>query len=535
MRFPLDFMKHLLGAGAAFLLALPSGCIKNDIPYPYKPGEILAIEVEGQSGQAAIDLQARTVSLQVVDTADLHNLKVLEFRVTDSTSVEPGIDSVIDLSQPRKYVLTTYPDQAYEWTVSATQNIERYIIAENQVGDAVFNVEERQAILYVSVDQPLDAINIIDVQLGPSNSSITPDPRQEHDYSTLKEFEVAYRDVREIWTISAVQREIEVETGNPDAWASFAYLTGMYSAQTGEPSFLYREASSSEWTEVPSSEVVIEGHSFEARVTGLKPGSSYVYKAVAGDLEGDEVTFVTEDAVQMINMDFDDWIKEGKSWFPNADLGSGYWWDSGNRGANAIGENNPTSPEEDFVAIPGEGKMAARMETVVVAGFMAGGNIFSGEFLRVAIPGAEVAFGRPFTSRPLQLKGYYSYSPVTINKARSGMEHMLGRPDRCHIFVYVTDWDAPYVVDTNKEIYLDVNDPHVIGYGSLVDSVGTGGAYREFTVDIKYRNKRKPTYCAVVAVASQYADLFTGGVGSLMYADEFSFVYDGDVVWEEGL
>ena len=36
-----------------------------------------------------------------------------------------------------------------------------------------------------------------------------------------------------------------------------------------------------------------------------------------------------------------------------------------------------------------------------------------------------------------------------------------------------------------------------------------------------------------MAVASQYADFFTGGIGSLMYVDEFAFGYDGTPVWEE--
>jgi hypothetical protein len=35
-----------------------------------------------------------------------------------------------------------------------------------------------------------------------------------------------------------------------------------------------------------------------------------------------------------------------------------------------------------------------------------------------------------------------------------------------------------------------------------------------------------------VAVASKYADYFTGGIGSLMYVDEFAFEYDENVIWE---
>lgn len=190
-----------------------------------------------------------------------------------------------------------------------------------------------------------------------------------------------------------------------------------------------------------------------------------------------------------------------------------------------------------------ENTSAARLETLNAVIAMAGGNVFSGHFGSVQGLGAEVFFGRPFESRPLTLSGYYSYSPVTINNVNppDGVElpfdasAIAGQSDRCHIFVYVTAWDGPYRVNTTEHRYLDVNDPDVLGYGELIDEVGTGGEYKQFTINIKYREDKrnvKPTYCAVVAVASQYADYFTGGIGSLMYVDEFSFGYDGDVIWE---
>lgn len=149
--------------------------------------------------------------------------------------------------------------------------------------------------------------------------------------------------------------------------------------------------------------------------------------------------------------------------------------------------------------------------------------------------GAEVYFGRPFSSRPITLSGYYSYEPKTIDNARAPYDNLMGEMDRCHIFVYVMASDAPKTVNTVEGRYLDINDPDVLGYGELIDEVGTGGEYKQFTINIKYRESNrnvKPTYCAVVAVASQYADYFTGGIGSLMYVDEFSFGYDGDVIWE---
>ena len=523
--------------------AMLAGCIKNDIPYPRLVGRITDFEVRDQKGEAVIDSVARTVTVDMNETAVLSELRLLRFEVTPHTSISPEItDSLIDLSSPRTFSLTTWPDQSYSWTVSAVQTIERYIRVRNQVGEAVFNPDEHYAVFYVSLEQPLDSVEITDMKLGPSDAVTVPDFTAVHDFTGPQRFTVTYRGEEELWNVVAYQKEAVLETGQADAWARHAYLYGAAPDDGGTPGFRYRKADSDQWQDVPQSSVTVEGTSVSAVLEGLEPDTDYVCKLVSGVQEGQEVQFTTEAEQQMPNMGFDQWIKDGKSWFANPDLDAGYWWDSGNIGANLLGEANPTSPEENFLAVQGDGKKAARLETVKVVIAMAGGNIFSGSFGKVDGLGAEVYFGRPFETRPLTLNGWYSYEPVPIDNVSppSGVQlpfdrgTIAGRMDRCHIFVYVTAWDEPYRVNTTEHRYLDINDPDVIGYGELIDSTGTGGEYRQFSIDIKYRDHRKPTYCAVVAVASQYADFFTGGLGSLMYVDEFAFGYDGLTVWEQG-
>lgn len=520
----------LIGLAAA----ATAGCIKNDIPYPRLQGNIIAFEVEGQTAVAVIDSAALTVTVDIVDTVDPAKLRLLKFTLSDRAVAEPAQDSgdILDMRSPLKYTITTWPDQSYEWTVTAVQTIERYIRAKNQIGEAKINPGEYEAVLYIAEDNPLEQVEITGIQLGPSNSVITPDPTTVHDFTAPQKFTVTYRDVTEEWTVTVMPTEVTVTTSEADAWAHFAYLYGMVPSGSEAPGFRYMKAGGSEWTDVPAADVTVDGMNVSALLRGLDPGADYVYKIYSGSLEGGEVSFTTETAEQMPNMGFDEWNKPDKNWYANADQADP-WWDSGNEGANMLGEANPTSPEETKVK---KGK-AARLETVSVVGVMAGGNIYSGDFGRTIMEGgmgAEVYFGRPFAHRPLRLTGYYSYEPAVINKAKAPYDNLMGEMDMCHIFVYVMASDGPKTVNTVKGIYLNVNDPDVIGYGELVDNVGTGGQYKEFSIDIKYRDHRKPTYCAVVAVASKYADYFTGGIGSLMYVDEFAFEYDGDVVWEEG-
>ena len=536
-------MRKILTCTAPCLLAvLLAGCIKNDIPYPRQLGRITAFEVEGQKTAAVIDSTARTVTVDMLDTVDLAEVRLLRLTLSENTKGEslPDSGSILDMTADLKYTLTTWPDQSYEWTVRATQTIERYIKAENQVGEALIDAGNFTVKLPVAESVPLDHIVITEVRLGPSNSVITPDPREVHDFTQPQKFTVTYRDVTEEWTIVVMPTEVSVMTSEADAWARSAYLYGMVPAGMDAPGFRYRKSADSDWTDVPSENVTVDGMNVSALLTGLEPGTSYVYRVYSGEMEGTEVSFTTEAEAQMPNMGFDAWNTTDGIVFPNADQGENFWWDSGNTGAK-MGGKTPTSQETSFVAVSGEGKSAARLETVNAIIAMAGGNVFSGHFGRVQGLGAEVFFGRPFETRPTKLTGWYSYEPKAIDNVKPpegvalpfDRNTIAGRMDRCHIFVYVTAWDGPYRVNTTERRYLDINDPDVIGYGELIDSTGTGGQYRQFSIDIKYRDHRKPTYCAVVAVASQYADFFTGGIGSLMYVDEFAFGYDGTPVWEE--
>ena len=55
--------------------------------------------------------------------------------------------------------------------------------------------------------------------------------------------------------------------------------------------------------------------------------------------------------------------------------------------------------------------------------------------------------------------------------------------------------------------------------------------YEKFTIDIKYRSlTRKPTYVLVVCSSSKYGDYFTGSTSSVLYLDEFEFVYGEPVI-----
>ena len=185
----------------------------------------------------------------------------------------------------------------------------------------------------------------------------------------------------------------------------------------------------------------------------------------------------------------------------------------------------PTTPETTDVAVSGPGKKAARLESTTAFGQFAAGNIYVGQFVQVAGLGAILNWGVPFSGRPSALEGYYKYAPKPVDKAKEPYLDEIGKPDHCSIKIYLTDWTSQFVINTSKKQFLSESDPSIIGMASLV-SDKADESYVKFTLSIEYRDNRTPSYIVIACAASRYGDYFTGGIGSVLLVDEFSFVYE---------
>ena len=315
-------------------------------------------------------------------------------------------------------------------------------------------------------------------------------------------------------------------------WACFAKLEGRYfTAQAPEGiTFQYRKSSETEWTEIAPSYMEVNPATlrYTTVVSGLTPSTQYVFRAVsAEDKETKEMTFSTAAAAIVPNLSFDYWYKDGDAWIPN-ESSNNYVWDSANPGTASLG-TVPTTPEESDVV---SGK-AAMLQTSKAMGMLAAGNIYIGKFVKVAGLGAELDWGYPFTSRPLALKGYYKYTPKSIDMTKDPYKGLAGQSDQCQIQVLLTDWDGMFRINTSKKQFVDFeNDEHIIAHGSLVSGNNDNG-YVKFTLPFVYRNNRTPKYIVIVAAASRYGDYFTGAVGSVLRVDEFELVYDPEELTDE--
>ncbi|MBD9180108.1 MAG: DUF4493 domain-containing protein [Odoribacter splanchnicus] len=322
-----------------------------------------------------------------------------------------------------------------------------------------------------------------------------------------------------------------------EIWAKCATVSGLWYTKD-KPEGLGLEYSTDQisWTSVPAGQIAFNeaGKSFRISMTGLQPATTYYYRTVSNDFTSDDVkTFTTESEIQVPYLNFDTWFKagengngSGKNWYLG-ESGNKYW-DSGNEGANTMSEKNPTAPDyTNKVAIEGN-EASAYLETKVVFGVMAAGNIYTGDFIKAIVsltdPGAQLDFGIPYNGRPTSLTGYYKYQPVNVTQT-SRPNVSKGDLDSCHVYVALfADWTSAFRVNTQTGTFVNLNE--AIAYGEMKDS-RTMSDFEKFEFEIKYRDEtRIPTYILIVATASKYGDYFTGGEGSKLWLDEFSLGFE---------
>jgi len=521
----------------ALCSVLAVSCVfPNDLDYPLVVGRIVSLELE-DAREVHIDANSREVSVVLEEWADIGHVKVKECTLTDNTSCGE-IGEWLDLSRPVKAVLRTY--QEYEWTITATQPIERYVRCKGQVQDAKFNLETRNVYVYLPDTQPLSGLTFEAMKLEPEGSRIVSTTGYENDLQHLtlttravsfpmtldcvteRSFFVEWNgDVLE-WHLKALQVKVSTAISEVDAHCYSAKVRGVFSSDGSNVTVEYKKADEAVW--MTAGEVSVSGVGITARLTGLTPKTAYECRLREGAEVSASMPFETKEAVQPANLNFDSWHENGKVWNPWAE-GGVQLWDSANK-ATASFTGSATTPDESFVAVPGAGKKACRMESSFAVVKFAAGSVFTGQFVKLQGMGAELAWGYPFTGKPVSLKGYAAYKSTPITDTDEAHTSLMGQPDTGHILVALTDWPDQFHVISSSNTYVDFdNDPAIIAYGRYALSKTTS-EYVSFDIPLEYRSNRTPKYLVIVASSSALGDYFTGGRGSTLWIDELELEYD---------
>lgn len=528
------------------LLFSLQSCIENDIPYPTIKAEILAIDMDGMIS-AKFDEEAQTITVKVADTLDLKDIRIKKLEITKEAKVIPDSLSCIDFvhfpdssfmsadslpktantrmnfKKPVSFLLRTYQD--YVWTVNVQHDITFLIKVKNQSGSPVIDELNKQVIIYVDEDlQPkFDNIEIEEFRLGSSIATVFPLPNTVKDFRRPQKIDVMAFGDTVTWTVSVLHPSADDISAKLSVWAKRVYLSG--GSKNGSVSIQYRKKGEETWESVLSNEITINEGSYLAMMTHLQPETSYEYQITIDGKEEGLKEFTTDVAQQIPNLSFDDWYKEGKTWYADLDLSeANYWWDSGNKGSNTVGEVNPTLPEEKDT----KQNKAARLASTSVAGVFAAGSLYTGSFGKVeGLSGASLNFGKPYTARPSKLKGFYKYTSGKVTHTKRD-EVKIDDADSCHIYIGLFNWTKPFPVSTSEGNFVDLswNNPDMLAFGEFKSNQSIKD-YEPLNIELKYRDYfTKPTYILIVASSSKYGDYFTGSTSSILLLDEFELVFE---------
>ena len=514
------------------------GCIENDVPYPVVKLSVLNVEAEGTKSAPVIDAASHSIHMELEETTDIRKVNITKFEVSEGAKCSVAFPGTFDLRTPLYFTLSMY--QEWEWTLTASQEIERYFRVDGQIGESVIDAEHFIATAYVPMDTDMKAITITDIKLGPKDiTTYSVDPLTFTDFEeSVRLVDVSYHgDITESWTLQVVPTDVEVEFTAVDAWAEriWLYANGRADSTLG---FRYRVAGTEVWTEVE--DVTVDGGSFTACVAGLSTLTQYEVVAYSGENETPVVTVTTEDTFLLPNAGFEEWSVINNVVYPYLADAAPYW-NTGNDGA-AIAGTTLTEPTTDIR--PGsEGKCAAALQSkkasLMGIGKFAAGNLFVGEFGGLQGTNGLVNFGRPCTARPVALHGWVKYTCGTIDEigkvpsARPDLKK--GDSDEGQIVIAVGNWtaaeyggsvDCPVVVNTQDEsTFFNPRGKDVIGSGELIFTESTDG-WMEFTLPLDYRSTSEiPTHIIIICTGSRYGDYFTGSTQSLMLVDDFELIY----------
>ncbi len=546
-----DFMKYICQV-VAFSTLLLMSCIKNDIPYPDIPLEILSVEGVGFT-QKSIDTRNRIVTIELDETTNIRSVEIKSVSYTDGATSSNELVGTFDMRSALTTTLSLYQD--YSWTIEAEQSISRYFTVSGQIGSERIDTTQNTVEVDVNEDTiDLSNVEVLSMKLGPYDIT-TYDPTLEEltntSFNSVRQVRATAHDLTDTWRITLIPIEASVVL-TVNAWGTVAHLSA--TGDTSDPSicgFKYRASGTDDWIDVSATEA--NGGVFSATVTGLSPASEYEFDAYVGDANSGSISATTESTPQLTNSDFEGWQMIGNGWYPYG-VNEEEFWGTGNKGATLLSSSsNITLPDSDTA--PGStGIYSTLMSSSSVIGVFAAGNIFTGRFVKIAGTNGIIGFGRPFTERPLKLRGWAKYTLGTVTHSTID-QLQVGDDDMGSIYIALGTWDAatyghdstgellgdsetPIIIDTrDKSTVFDSTSSDVIAYGELI--LTKDQDWSEFEIELEYRDlvdssgqvvksasSRVPTHILIVCSSSRYGDYFTGSTKSQMWIDDFELLYE---------
>lgn len=556
------YLKILFAAAAALLAA---SCISNDIPYPVVELRIANVEGAGFS-VSENNVTSRVITLSLDEATDIRNVKI------DAVTYDAVIHSIqldkaellkqvrssqeltgtFNLLSPIYTTLSLYQD--YDWTIRATQTIERRFNVTGQIGATEIDPENRIVKVYVPDDTDLGHIEVSELKLGPADItdySPTLEELSGTSFETVRFVDVTCHGITERWMLYVETTNVKVALREADLWQNTGTVTALVSAEeyAAGAALEYRIKGDTEWQKMQESGY--DAGILTAKITpewttatnpngltiynlvpkkGLFASHTYEFRLLIGGAEqGDPLEYEAPAGNTIPNGDLED-----------ASLSC---WTQNNKTAEFWGSGNNTFTKGLCTQAVFDGGKRAKLQATSAVGVLASGNLFSGLFQKDLITRGVVSFGQTYAwkARPRALKVQYYAEHIGI----ADIDKNFGAPihegdqDRARIMVAIVDWNTRREVGSGTERPSGTWDPQeatsveegkIIAYGSLfIDKSSTGGKMIDTELELHfYDREAKPSglYQIVISCStSAYGDFMVGCKSNVLYVDNFGWAY----------
>lgn len=337
------------------------------------------------------------------------------------------------------------------------------------------------------------------------------------------------------WGVNVTDAAVENEPIDVTAVRSYSATIGglLIKPEFTNPGFEYRKKGDADWQFI-AGDLTRASQRFTAVLTGLTPGTTYEYRAVADGYKcPTSVEFTTEAVFVIPNSSFEQWAYKGEILIPGPNATPDFW-DTGNHGAMSmkttlgVGENITHPTTALFHTGTQSAELVSQFIGIGTLGKLAAGNIFTGTYDETNGTNGKLTFGRPFNgTHPVKIRVWVNYRPGTVDKYKG--DHLnAGDTDQGQIYVALAN--TTFKIDTKEKKFFNSNDPAILAYGehTMTGNVGADGQLQMIEIPIDPRDgfwTSKPSVIVIVASASKYGDYFEGA-NSTLVIDDVELVYE---------
>ena len=260
----------------------------------YPIPSIEQFEVEDQLGEAQIDVKQRSISIEVSESTDLQHLRLAKLTLSEAdATASVAVGDEISCVDSLLFSVFDVDGEEYPWKLYTKQQYTPVVRLKGQLGNFTINNDT----IRVIVDN-MAAARVEELRLAPGKPTYTPDPFGITDFTQPIDIDVSSYGKTKRYTLVVIECSgsvISVRTKQAEPSYTTATLwASIECCEAVQPYFEYRPLGDTDWQSTTPGHIEAGATAYTATLDGLKPGTTYEYRAVAGDKQGDTRTFRTD-------------------------------------------------------------------------------------------------------------------------------------------------------------------------------------------------------------------------------------------------